>query len=373
MEVLIGITLFFTFIPLAVYIIYLAAILFTKKKAVVPLKDYPEISIVIPAYNEALVLYDRIKNISLSYPSELFELVIVDDSSTDDTVSVAKKAFEDLGIEGTVISNKVRSGVNFSVNKGVSATKREIIVLTGADGEFDKNTIPLLLSVLLSSDDVGAVSGDLIPVSNKKAVTTRSEDAYRSVFGKICTWESNLHSTYCFNGPATALKKKARADVHVTKGADDASTALGIIKNGYRCLYVPDAKFYEYIPDKFEEQKRQKVRRASRLLQASWVHKNLLSTNYGLFGTVIFPLRMLMFFICPFCILISFVLWIYVLSSFNLLYGAIFGISVLSIMAIGHFKTNMLSSFLLYQIYLFLGLLYLVKDVHIWEPTERVS
>lgn len=371
MNLLLPLTLITTAIPLAVYLIYIFAVITSKPIPPKPLQQLPNISIVIPAYNEESVIGDRIRNIAKSYQTDQIELVITNDASTDNTANVASQVMKELGINGKIVTNEKRSGVNFTVNHGVSEASNEIIVLTGADGEFDKDTIPNLLAVLLSSEDVGAVSGDLIPVSHKKAVTTRSEDAYRSIYGKICVWESNVHSTYCFNGPATALKKTARANVHVTKGADDASTALGIIKNGYRCLYVPDARFYEYIPDKFKEQKRQKIRRATRLLEATLVHKDLLSSKYGRFGTIVFPLRILMFFVSPFMIFASIVLWTYMLSSINLIYGAAIIVLLILILGVGKIKTNLVSSFVLYQWYLFLGLLNMFRDVHIWEPTER--
>ena len=73
------------------------------------------------------------------------------------------------------------------------------MVITGAEGLFDKDTIPYLLRVLLGSDDVGAVSGDLIPVAKGDTLFSKSKAAYSSMYGRICIWESNVHSIYCFN------------------------------------------------------------------------------------------------------------------------------------------------------------------------------
>ncbi|MEZ5334865.1 MAG: glycosyltransferase [Methanolobus sp.] len=363
----------FTIVPTVVYMIYLLGALTTKKPEFSRLESLPQISIVVPAYNEESVIEARIKNLIESYPIDKFELVITNDASTDNTRQVALDAMKNLGIDGKVVSNENRSGVNYTVNHGVSEASSEIIILTGADGEFDKDTIPNLLAVLLSGDDIGAVSGDLIPVSYKKAVTTHAEDAYRSIYGKMCTWESSIHSTYCFNGPATALRKTARANVHVTKGADDASTALGIIKNGYRCLYVPDARFYEYIPAGFKEHRRQKIRRATRLLEATFVHRELLSSKFGKFGTIVFPLRVLLFFVCPFLTFASIVLWFAVLYKINILFGFGFIVFLVILLLAGSIKANIFSSFIFYQAYLLIGLINMFRDVHIWEPTERVK
>lgn len=371
MELLIIAAILSSIIPLSVYLIYIIAALTSRSRQFEPLSSLPEISMVIPAYNEEDVIAERIKNIAESYPVELIEMIIANDASADNTKKIAIQTMNECKIKGRVVDNEKRSGVNFAVNHGVSEATRDIIVLTGADGKFDKDTVPKLLAGLLSSQDIGAVSGNLIPVSYEKSVTTRSEDAYRSIYGKICTWESNIHSTYCFNGPVTALRKKARANVHITKGADDASTALGIIRNGYRCLYVQDARFYEYIPARFNEQKRQKIRRATRLLEATLAHLDLVSIKYGSFGTVVFPLRILMFLVCPLSIFTAIILWFFILYQINILYGSGLIAFLIILIGAGYIRTNFISSFLLYQWYLFMGLLNLFRDMHIWEPTER--
>lgn len=124
--------------------------------------------------------------------------------------------------------------------------------------------MPHLVRILLSNNDIGAVSGDLIPVAKGNTVFSKSEAAYRSIYGRIYTWDSNAHSTYCFNGPVVAFRKTASSTLNTQRGANHASMALSVIRKGYQCKYVPTAKFYEYVPDKFYEQRRQKIRRATR-------------------------------------------------------------------------------------------------------------
>lgn len=300
------------------------------------------------------------------------EIIVSNDGSTDDTEKVAESALKKQSLTGKVITHP-RSGVNKAINRGINESTNEIIVITGADGRFDEDTIPHLVSVLLSSDDIGAVSGDLIPVAKGDTVFSKSEAAYRSIYGRICTWESKVHSTYCFNGPVVAFKRGASSTLNTRRGADDASMALSVIRNGYRCQYVPTAKFYEYVPDKFYEQRRQKIRRATRLLEATFFNRDVLSSKYGKFGTFIFPLRILMFFVVPTAFFLSVLLWTVYLASVNVLYGAAFLALFCAVVLFGGIRTNVLSSFIIYQGYLFLGLFNMLRDVHVWEPTERVK
>ena len=361
-----------TAITLTVYLIYLLAAITSKSTPPKPLQQLPNISIVIPAYNEESVLEDRINNLAEIYPKDKMELIISNDGSSDDTENIARNALTNNSLYGKVITNP-RSGVNKAINRGINEASNEIVVITGADGLFDKDTIPHLVSVLLSSDDIGAVSGDLIPVAKGESTFSRSESAYRSIYGRICTWESNVHSTYCFNGPVVAFKKAASSILNTRRGADDASMALSVIRKGYKCKYVPTAKFYEYVPDKFYEQRRQKIRRATRLLEATFVNRDVLSFRYGKFGMFIFPLRILMFFVVPTTFLLSLLLWAILLGSVNIWYGAGFLALIALAVLSGKVRMNIISSFIIYQGYLFLGLFNMLRDVHVWEPTERVK
>lgn len=370
MNLLIVLATTITFIPVGVYIIYILGSLLVKPNKIEAPETFPPISIVVKAYNEENAIGDRIKNLSDCYPKDKMEIIVSNDGSTDDTENVALTAFAECGIHGKVVTHK-RGGANITVNEGIKASQNDIIIITDADGLFDNNTIKDLVSVLVSSEEIGAVTGDIVPISKGESIFSKSETAYRSIYGKICTWESNIHSTYCLNGAVVASKKSATSVLNVKKGADDASRGLSVIRNGYRCKYVPSAKFYEYITYRFEDQRRQKVRRATRLLEATLMNLDILSPKYGKFGTFIFPLRILMFFVVPAAFFLSITLWAAYFFSINLLYGFGFMGLVATAVLMGNFKSNMLSSFIIYQGYLFLGLLNVGRDVHIWEPSKR--
>jgi biofilm PGA synthesis N-glycosyltransferase PgaC len=372
MTLLLTLAICISIIPISVYLIYIIAVLTSKPIPPKPINPLPDISIVIPAYNEESGIGDRIDNLAQVYPKEKMEIIVSNDGSIDNTEIRATESLKKHSINGKVITNP-RSGVNAAINRGTKETSNGIVVIAGADGLFDKNTISHLVSVLLSSDDIGAVSGDLVPVSKGESLFSKSEAAYRSIYGRICTWESNVHSTYCFNGPVVAFRKKAASSLNTRRGADDASMALSVIRNGFRCQYVPTAKFYEYVPDMFKEQRRQKIRRATRLLEATFFNRDVLSRKYGSFGLFIFPLRLLMFFIVPTLFFIAILLWAFLLWNLNPVYGTGFIGVIGLILLFGSFKSNVVSSFIIYQFYLFMGLFNMLRDVHTWEPTERVK
>ena len=360
--------------PFFVYSVYLSAVLFGKPIGDVPLsdKDVRRISVVIPTYNESEVIEHRINNLAnLNYPKDMIEVIVVDDDSTDDTVTIARSAFKKYGLDGKVIVKDVRSGTNVSVNIGVLAAKNAVAVTTDADVVFDREALRHALGVLLSDDSVGAVCGELEPIVTRSSFTTHSEQAYRSVYGKMCTWESKLHSTYCFNGPLIVLKKEAFSPIPETHGASDAGMALKIIRNGYRCVYVASAKFNEYIPENIGQQKRQKLRRSARLLEATAYNIDMVAPKYGKFGLVVFPLRILMFLIVPAAFFTSVGLAVYVLSMLNMVYGILAVVLFILVLLMGRIYSNLVSSFIWHQMYLFVSLFYMFRGVHIWKAVDR--
>ena len=348
-------------IPTMLYLFYFIVAMTAKSNPVNTLSELPYISIIIPAHNEESSIGERIDNLAEVYPVDKMEIIVSNDGSTDRTEAVAWEALGkyNRGVDWRVITYE-RQGVNVAINRGINSSSYGIIVITGADGLFDKNTIPHLVSVLLSSKDIGAVSGDLIPIAKGESIFSQSEKAYRSIYGKICTWESNLHSTFCFNGPVVAIRKHVISSLNPRKGADDASMALSIIRNGYKCKYVPTAKFYEYVPNKFMKQQNQKIRRATRLLEATFSNIDLLSPKCGKFGVIIFPLRILMFAVVPFMIFIGLILNPFLLAT------------VILFMIFPPWN-RVISPFFIYNFYLLVGLFNMVRDVHIWEHTERVE
>ncbi len=359
-------------IPAVVYGIYGSAILFFKEKdKKLKLKKLPKITVFFPAWNEAEVIDMRIKNLAqLDYPKKKIEIIVVDDKSNDKTKELCLKAFNKYKIKGQVITNKKRRGTNYNYNLGIKKAKTDIVLTTDADVIFDKKAIKEGLKVLLSSEKIGAVCGELKPIIQKKSIATSTEAPYRNVYGKMCSWESSLESSYCFNGPFIILKKKSFSPIKVHRGASDASCTLNILKNGYQTKYVSKAKFSELIATGLKEQKRQKIRRATRLLQCTWDARDLLFRK-GWFGSFVFPLRSIMFMIAPLAFFVGGIGIIGSLFYLHWISGFIGLLSGLSLFVIGKMKENFLSSFVWHQYYLLAGLVKMFKPNYLWKPIGR--
>ena len=115
----------------------------------------PEVSIIIPAYNESERLGDPLKTILefVSTTGRNAELIVVDDGSSDDTAKVAERAFETTpDIQSNVIRYEKNRGKGFAVKTGLLAAKADVALFTDADMSTPIDELSKLVDPILSGE-----------------------------------------------------------------------------------------------------------------------------------------------------------------------------------------------------------------------------
>lgn len=360
----------FVGIALIPYAVYLAGIMFGQKsQKPVSVGHLPPISIIMAAYNEEQVIGERLHNIlDSSYPRDRYEIIVVDDYSTDATAAIAKEVLSRSGVQYTILANEARSGTNRSYNRAMRSAAHDIVVTTDANKFFEKDALLLVVSRLVSNAGIGAVCGDQRPLRGGAENRVQGMEAeYRNVYGRMCDWESAIDSTYNFNGPLVAFKRSVIPCIEERCGADDANTAFAAIRKGYRAVYEPAAVVYERVPETLQFQYRQKIRRATRLIESTLANLDLLREKRP-FSRYFYPLRIFMYLITPGMFFSGAVLLF--LGLF--LEHPIFGVLAFALAATCPvlFKENLFSAFSLNQAYLLCGLLHIGRDMRVWESTS---
>ncbi len=114
-------------------------------------------SIVIPIFNEAeniKLLVDEIE--ATLYNFENYEIVFVNDCSTDNTLTIIN-SFKNNKIK--LLSNIKNEGQSYSMHKGIEASIHDIIITIDGDGQNNPSDIPMLLNNYLENIEYKLVGG----------------------------------------------------------------------------------------------------------------------------------------------------------------------------------------------------------------------
>ncbi len=112
--------------------------------SVIEKQQYPRVSVVIPARNEAKNLHHVLPFI----PSLVDEIVLVDGQSADDTIAVAQKLFPTIRV-----IRQSKKGKGDALRIGFAACTGDIIVMLDADGSADPAEIPRFVDALIAGSD----------------------------------------------------------------------------------------------------------------------------------------------------------------------------------------------------------------------------
>jgi len=151
------------------------------------------ISVVIPFFNEEeniKILVDEIHE-SLKNTQHDYELILINDASTDDTLKKLKELKKINKYKINIINNETNIGQSLSLFKGIELSNYDTIVTLDGDGQNNPKDIPFLLSEYRSKNNIGLVSG----------VRTKRKDKFiKKVSSKIAnTIRRNILKDDCYD------------------------------------------------------------------------------------------------------------------------------------------------------------------------------
>lgn len=114
------------------------------KTSSIDAKSAPIITVIIATYNRAYILGECLESLAAQTAShEIFEVVVVDNNSTDDTETVIAAFYEK--IPGLRLIQELRQGAGYARNAGISVARAEWIACLDSDAKAHANWIEIIL------------------------------------------------------------------------------------------------------------------------------------------------------------------------------------------------------------------------------------
>ena len=251
-------TIFWISLAILVYSYFVFPLLlklFVKPKSIenTILETYPDVDIIIAAYNEESCIKERIENaLAQNYPGKL-NILVASDGSKDDTGNIIT-GFTDPRVKA----------FNFEENRGkisilndlVAESTGEFLVFSDANTEFATDAVKVLIESF--TEKTGAVSGELLLITddgnqNKDGLYWKYEQ-----FLKKC--ESSLGGILGANGAIYAIRKKLYEPLPKDTIVDDFCIAMNVKKQGYDVIYNDKAIASEEVAPSLSDEFGRRVR-----------------------------------------------------------------------------------------------------------------
>lgn len=159
-------------------------------------------SVCMATYNGSKFIKKQVDSI-LKQLSSMDELIIVDDCSIDDTVSILKN-YNDKRIR--IYINERNFGVVYSFNKALSLASKDIIFLSDQDDKWDEKKVSTILS-LFQSKDVDLIVHDAIIISDFEIISNSLFSYANSSNGFFRNLISNTYTGCCMVFKRSILKR----------------------------------------------------------------------------------------------------------------------------------------------------------------------
>jgi glycosyltransferase involved in cell wall biosynthesis len=234
--------------------------------------DAPSLTMVIAAHNEAASIGAKLENVlSLDYPADQLEIVVASDGSDDGTAEIVGGY-----VDGRVrLLSLPRLGKAATLNAAAAAAGGDVLVFSDANSMYAPDALRALVRPF-ADPHVGGVAGDQRYVGEAATGAIASgEQRYWDLDRMLKAAESRGGNVISATGAIYAVRRSLFRPV-VPGVTDDFFTSTGVIEQGYRLVFAPDAVAYEPVSKTGEIEFARKVRVMTRGLRGVALRRSLL-------------------------------------------------------------------------------------------------
>ena len=204
----------------------------------------PMVSAVMVVRNEEAAIAAKIENLlSLDYPAEKLEVVVVSDGSTDGTGRVlAEFAGKDLRVR--TVMKAESSGKAAGLNDAISAARGEVLLFTDARQPIEPPALRLLIENF-GDPAVGAASGELMLGDPASGETGKGMGLYWRIEKKIRELESASGSVAGATGAIYCARRELLDLLPEGTILDDVLLPMQVVRRGSRVIFDSRARAWD--------------------------------------------------------------------------------------------------------------------------------
>lgn len=256
-----------------------------KSRKAPELREYPFVSVIIPAHNERDAIRSTVTSaLASNYPD--FEVIVVDDASTDETPQILQ-ALAAIHSNLRVIILEKNMGKPNALRYGAMACQGEIVLTIDGDAVLDADAMRWMVKHFVDGPRVGAVTGNP-RVRNRTSLLAKIQvGEYATIIGMIKRTQRILGKVLTVSGVIVAFRKRALFDTglwDIDMITDDINMTWKLEKRFWDIRFEPNALCWILVPETLRGLWRQRVRwsqggveviRRHRDIWASWKQRRL--------------------------------------------------------------------------------------------------
>ena len=219
-----------------------------KKNPPVLNYDYkPFVSILVPCHNEQEVIEQTALNIlNLTYKD--FEIILIDDRSTDKTAEIIKRlSKENKKISCLIREKEATAGKSAVLNDALKIAKGEAILVFDADAKIEADFLDKMIPALAPAD-VGAVQAQKVIINRRQNFLTQCQFNEYILDTHFQTGRDAVRGAVELRGNGELIKRQAITSIggwNEDTITDDLDMSTRLHVKGWDIRFLPDVKVYE--------------------------------------------------------------------------------------------------------------------------------
>jgi poly-beta-1,6 N-acetyl-D-glucosamine synthase len=229
----------------------------------------PPVTILVPCYNEGTVIQAAIRSLlDLNYPA--YEILVIDDGSTDDTYAKAAELDGRFGGVTVRTVSKANAGKANALNTGIALARNSFVLCMDGDSKLSRDTLYYAARHFIDPK-VGAVAGNVKVVNRVNLWSRLQALEYIEGLNMARRAQGFLRAVNIIPGPIGLFRRDALVEVggySTDTFAEDADLTLKLLTAGWQAVYEERAIAFTEAPEQLLDLIKQRYRWTRGILQA---------------------------------------------------------------------------------------------------------